>query len=179
MSGDLLIKDTRGMIKKWRKRHVKLYATVSHFHLDVEEDKGYAIQIGISSVEIYNKYPYGMLIYMGKRSGLSLIVAATNDKDFHDWMTVLTYATTGTDYSDNDATNFIEPSPSSSPSLTTAKSSPPYDYDFHAQQRKVQQQSVSISPPPTLQEQHASDLALALELSEREFQWSQQQRRLT
>lgn len=166
MSGDLLIKDTRGMIKKWRKRHVKLYATVSHFHLDVEEEKGYAIQIGISSVEIYAKYPYGILIYMGKRSGLSLVVAATNAKDFHDWMTVLTYATTGTDYSNTDVTNsdeFMSVVPSSSSSSIRTKSSSPYDYDLHSQRT-----------PPTLQEQQASDLELALQLSEREFQLSQQ-----
>lgn len=161
MSGELLIKDTRGVLKKWRKRHVKLYATVSHFHLDVEEEKGYAIQIGISSVEIYPKYPYGMSIYMGKRSGLSLIVAATNDKDFQEWMTVLTYATTGTEIDVNDDIVSIE-----TPSSMPTKSS----YDIQQSQRRMGQQQY----PPTLQEQQASDLELALELSEREFQWSQQ-----
>ena len=184
MSGDLLIKDTRGMIKKWRKRHVKLYATVSHFHLDVEEEKGYAIQIGISSVEIYTKYPNGILIHMGKRSGLSLILAATNDKDFQDWMTVLTYATTGTDYNDivddennNNNTNsnsneFMSVVRSSSPIPT--KSSPQYDYDRYNDMYPPEQRGHEPLPSTLLHDQQASDLELALQLSEREFQLSQQ-----
>jgi hypothetical protein len=183
MSGTLLLKDTRGMIKKWRKRHVKLYATVSHFHLDVEEEKGYAIQIGISSVEIYTKYPYGISIYMGKRSGLSLIVAATNEKDFQDWMSVLLYATTGTEYPDLDVTTtphsnaFRSVTPSS-----RSSSSLPYKYDHHTQQQSLQQQphhqqrDQQNQPfsSTTLQDQQSSDLELALRLSEHEFQRSQQ-----
>ena len=172
MSGDLLIKDTRGMIKKWRKRHAKLYATVSHFHLDVEEEKGYAIQIGISSVEIYTKYPYGMMIYFGKRSGLSLMVAATNEKDFSDWMSVLTYATTGTDISDGNSN-------ANSTNDEFMLSSHGHDnHNRHMDQQKTpyRRRDGGAQPlsPPTLQEQQASDLELAMELSELEFQSSRQ-----
>ena len=149
MSSDLLIKSSAGVIKKWKKHHASLFATVSHFHLDVGEDKGYAIQIGVSRVELYPKYPLGFTIFLGGRSKMTLIAAATNQKDFDDWMAILKFAITG-DESINEGTR-------SSPNDCVS-----------VKEDSIEKNGDSISRIPTLAEQEASDLELALEMSQRE-----------
>jgi hypothetical protein len=155
MSGDLLIKASTGVIKKWKKRYVRLFVTESHFHLDIGEEKGYAIQIGISRIELYPKYPFGFTIYMGGRSGCTLIAAANNEKDFDDWISVLMFATTGKEAIEDES--FV-----SSPVRSSRSSERSIVVDDNSTERK-----------PTLAEQEESDLELALEMSRRELNTSQ------
>jgi hypothetical protein len=150
MSSELLIKASNGVIKKWKKHHASLFATASHFHLDIGEEKGYAIQIGISYVELYSKYPLAFTIFLGGRSKMTLIAAATNQKDFDDWMTILKFATTGKESIDDET---IKAFP--------APSDPRTD-------NSTLKNDGSVARVPTLAEQEESDLELALELSQRE-----------
>jgi hypothetical protein len=151
MSGDLLVKASNGVIKKWKKHHASLFATASHFHLDIGEEKGYAIQIGISHVELYVKYPLAFTIFLGGRSKMTLIAAATNQKDFDDWMTILKFATTGDESIDDAVTK-------SSP----LRSIPSWEDSTF-------KNGDNIARVPTLAEQEESDLDLALEISQREI----------
>jgi DNA repair exonuclease SbcCD ATPase subunit len=97
LSSTLLIKSSSGMIKKWKKRHVLLFSTLTHHHLDIGEERGYALQFGISTLEPYPKMPFGFIIHIG-RNRESICAAATNEDDYHRWMAALMFATTGAEY---------------------------------------------------------------------------------
>lgn len=98
IAGMLLIKSPTGVIKKWKKRHVLLFSTLTHHHLDIGEERGYALQFALSRIEPYAKYPLGFLIRVGGSSTAVIMAAATNEQDYHRWMAALTYATTGEEY---------------------------------------------------------------------------------
>jgi hypothetical protein len=189
IASDLLIKDTKGVLKKWRKKYVRLYATVSHFHLDFDdEDKGYAIQIGVSRIELYDKYPFGFTIYMGDKSNITLFLAATNEKDYSDWITILSYATTGTEINTTDDEILLPVSSSSSSTTTTTTTSSSLqsptrsiittstdttDDKYNTNnyyQHQQQQRGISTT---TTRPQEDLDLEYALELSQREYKISQ------
>lgn len=147
--GELLIKSsTANVLKKWKKREVVLYSALTHHLLNVEGDRGYALQFGVSTVAPYPKFKHGFVIRVEGGSGFVITAAATSDDDYRRWMAALAYATTGAEIeaaADRDG--------GAAPSAFNERPDLP---------------ATSVPSDTGVSEQEALDLELALEMSERD-----------
>ena len=118
MQGVLLVRSK--MMRNWKKKHAVLKAVFAQYRWDFVGDvdgkgKMYGIQVGVSKVQKYLKYPLGFAVYMNPYDSTAPVVyaAATNVNDYHRWMAALTKACTGEDTYDHLALN--SPNPTASP----------------------------------------------------------------
>lgn len=98
IKGVLLVK-SKSMMRKWKPKFCKLYLQRNHYQWDME-GKSYTLGCGISKVEFYPNHPLAFTVYTNPFDDMAPVVhaAASNEDDYHRWMSALTKATTGGDY---------------------------------------------------------------------------------
>jgi len=95
VSGSLLIK-SKGVVRKWKAKQSRLFLCGDHYQLDVG-DKSYSIEFGISKVDFNPNYPLSFVIQTDPNDvhAPTIAAAASNEEDYHKWMSALAKATTG------------------------------------------------------------------------------------
>jgi hypothetical protein len=97
IKGVLLVK-SKSVMRKWKSRFCRLYLVRNHYQWDLE-GKSYTLGTGISKVEFYPNHPLSFSVYTNPFDDMAPVVhaAASNEEDYHRWMSALTMATTGRD----------------------------------------------------------------------------------
>jgi hypothetical protein len=95
MTGTLLIK-SKGVVRKWKAKHSRLFLCGDHYQLDIGE-KSYDIQFGISKVDFNPNHPLSFTIQTDPNDprAPNISAAASNEEDYHKWISALGKATTG------------------------------------------------------------------------------------
>jgi hypothetical protein len=151
LRGVLLVKSTLGIIRKWKKREVVLFSSLSHHYLDIAGEGGIELHVGSARVEPYAKFPFALLIHAGNRTVIA--AAALNETEYNRWMSKLLFATTGSE------TNVY--------AVANRKSPPPHGKSNIATKRGSESRG-EIPRIPSLAEREESDLQKAIEMSQRE-----------
>lgn len=117
-----LILETNGMLRKWKTKPSRIYMRGDGYQWDIGEKRSFPLRFGVSKVEFHPNYPLSFAVSLDPTSpnAPTIRCAASNEHDYHLWMTALTKATTGEVYRGN-----IESSdtPASNPSVPIASSS--------------------------------------------------------
>ena len=124
MQGVLLVRSK--MMRNWKKKHAVLNAVFAQYRWDFVGDvdgkgKMYGIQVGVSKVQKYLKYPLAFAVYMNPYDATAPVVyaAATTVDDYHKWMAALTKACTGEESYENLVLNSPGPTPATPISMVT------------------------------------------------------------
>ncbi|CAJ1945772.1 unnamed protein product [Cylindrotheca closterium] len=98
MTGTLLIKNKGVVGRKWKPKHSRLFLCGDHYQLDIGE-KSYDIQFGISKVDFNPNHPLSFVIQTDPNDprAHNISAAASNEDDYHKWISALSKATTGED----------------------------------------------------------------------------------
>ena len=95
MTGTLLVK-SKGVVRKWKPKLSRLFLCEDHYQLDIGE-KSYMIQFGISKVDFNPNHPLSFVIQTDPNDVHAPMIsaAATNEEEYHKWISALGKATTG------------------------------------------------------------------------------------
>lgn len=150
MAGQVLLK-TNDILRRWKKRHASLHALLSHFELVISStddsstklDKAHQLHVGVSTLHRYATQRFAFIVRVDPydSNAPTIYAAATNEQDYHRWMSALTLATTGNEYSIR-------------------------DYNVHGEAPLY---ATSMERLPSIDAQEASDLEAALRLSRMEM----------
>ena len=167
MTGTLLIRSKR-VIKKWKSKPSSLSLKFTHFLWELDGNS-HALQFGVSKVEHYANYPLSFCVHINPYDKTAPIVyaAAVNDREYGQWMAALTRATTGGDDYALTTTNNHNTLPTNSTTRTL-----PYTPASPARRNTMDTQSsrqASSRSISTAQEQEATELEIALQLSQQEM----------
>jgi hypothetical protein len=102
MAGELLLRTSSGVVKRWKKRDASLYVQFAH-HTLVYSGEGSVVKlpltVGVSAVQPYNstsqKFAFVVHTNAFDRSGRSIYAAAANEEAYERWMAALKIATVG------------------------------------------------------------------------------------
>jgi hypothetical protein len=150
MAGPVLLK-TNDILRRWKKRHASLHALLSHFELVIsstddsstKSDKAHKLHVGVSTLHRYATQRFAFIVRVDPydSNAPTIYAAATNEQDYHRWMSALTLATTGNEYNIR-------------------------DYNVHGEAPLY---ATSMESLPSIDAQEASDLEAALRLSRMEM----------
>lgn len=91
-------------MRSWKKKHSTLSLAFTHYRWDFVsgvdgKGKMFGLQVGVSKVEKYLKYPFAFCVHVNPYDSSAPVVhaAARNKEEYHQWMAALTRATTGED----------------------------------------------------------------------------------
>jgi hypothetical protein len=147
MAGPILLK-SNDILRRWKKRHASLHALLPYFELTLSStddsstkvDKIHQLHVGVSTVYKYATQRCAFIVRVDPYDNNAPVIyaAATNEQDYHRWMSALTLATTGNEYNTR-------------------------DYNMHASEAPMY--GTPIERLSSLDEQEASELEAALRLS--------------
>ena len=156
-----LIVETNGMLRKWKNRASRIYMRGEGYQWDIGEKRSFPLRFGISKVEFHPNYPLSFAVSLDPTSpnAPTIRAAASNEHEYHRWMTALYKATTGEEYQGGSSDDLVAAPPSPAPSYSSRQS---------GSDRFAHLRSPSSNMASKVEEPEDADLQRILELSKYE-----------
>ena len=177
-----LIVESKGMLRKWKTKASKIYLRGDRYQWDIGSKQSWPLQFGISKVEFNPNHSLSFVVYLNPNDARAPVIraATSNERDYHRWMTALTKATTGEEYSGAEDSMPATPVTPQSSRRSIMDSPSSYNnrsmmrsYDGNAaasfSSRNSGNRSASNQYALQLEDQEAADLQRALELSKQQM----------
>jgi hypothetical protein len=172
-----LIVESKGMLRKWKTKASKIYLRGDHYQWDIGSKQSWPLQFGISKVEFNPNYSLSFVVYLNPSDTMAPVIraAASNERDYHRWMAVLTKVTSGEEYGAvSDSVSATPGTPQSgrrsfvhSSSGRAARSSMGNNVSSFESSSGGSSRSNQFGP--RMEDQEAADLQRALELSKQQM----------